>query len=106
MPYLQELVTLANLKLSTLLAVGACLQSVLFFILPRYVALLPALILLLKLGVETALITAGYLHNPYLPERARMNLVTAPIPNQDGMLSAKGADKGLVVFIIGATCNQ
>ena len=31
---------------------------------------------------------------------------TAPIPNDDGSISEKPADKGLVVFILGANSNQ
>ena len=30
----------------------------------------------------------------------------APIPNDDGSIPAKAADKGMVVFIVGANTNQ
>ena len=31
---------------------------------------------------------------------------TAPIPNDDGSIPDKPADKGLVVFLLGANANQ
>lgn len=95
----------SNFALTTWLALGASLQSVLFLLLPRHVALLPAFVLLLSRLITGALITKGYTKNPYLPEDY-MHKMTAPIPNEDGSELAKAGDKSLVVFIVGASINQ
>lgn len=89
----------------TWLAAGAFAQSLLFLALPRYVAFLPAMILLLLRLAKGVLITQGYLHNTYT-DGAFMHRSTAPIPNDDGSIPAKAADKGLVVFVLGANSNQ
>lgn len=68
-------------------------------------ALLPAVILLLLRLAKGVLITQGYIHNTYT-DGAFMHKGTAPIPNDDGSIPAKAADKGLVVFILGANTNQ
>lgn len=96
---------LANFSISTWLAAGACAQSILFLTLPRHVALLPAVILLLLRLAKGVLITQGYIHNTYT-DGAFMHKGTAPIPNDDGSIPAKAADKGLVVFILGANTNH
>ena len=91
--------------LQTWLAAGACAQSILFLTLPRRVALLPALILLLLRFAKGLLITRGFIHNTYT-DGAFLHKSTAPIPNEDGSIPTKAADKGLVVFIVGANTNQ
>ena len=96
----------ANFSISSYLAAGACLQSVLFLVLPTRVALLPALILLLVRLGNGFLVTKGYMHNPYMPHEDQMRKKTAPILDENGLLSEKGGDKGLLVFVIGASSNQ
>lgn len=96
---------LNNFSISTWLAAGACAQSILFLTLPRLVALLPAAILLFLRLAKGALITQGYIHNTYT-DGAFLHKSTAPIPNDDGSISEKPADKGLVVFILGANSNH
>jgi len=96
----------ASFSLSTWLAVGACLQSILFLLLPSRVALLPALILLLSRFIHGALITKGFMRNPYLPSSSNMRKVTAPIMNEDGLVFGDAINKGLVVFLVGAEANQ
>ena len=98
-------ILLANFSISSWLAVGACAQSILFLTLPRNVALLPAMLLLLLRLTKGALITQGYIHNTYA-DGAFLHKSTAPIPNDDGSIPAKAADKGLVVFILGMNTNQ
>ena len=73
--------------------------------LPRHVALLPAVILLLLRLAKGVLITQGYIRNTYT-DGAFLHKSTAPIPNDDGSIPTKAADKGLVVFILGANSNQ
>ena len=89
----------------TWLAAGACAQSILFLTIPRHVALLPALILLLLRFAKGFLITQGLIHNTYM-DGAFMHKSTAPILNDDGSIPSKAAHKGLVVFIVGANSNQ
>lgn len=62
------------------------------------------ILLLLRLA-KGALITLGYIHNTYT-DGAFLYKSTAPIPDEDGSIPAKAADKGLVVFIVGANTNQ
>ena len=94
-----------NFTLTTWLALGACLQSIFILLLPRRVALLPAAILLLAKVINGALITKGFTRNPYLPT-PYLKRMTAPIPEADGSPPEKNADKGVVVFIVGANYNQ
>lgn len=50
--------------------------------------------------------TKGYLRNSYLPSESHSRITTAPILNDDGSVPENGADKGLVVFIVGASISQ
>lgn len=95
-----------NFSTSTWLAMGACLQSVLFLALPTRVALLPALVLLLARFSTNLAIAGGVIRNPYLPSGAMMTKMTAPVLDEYGEVSEKGGDKGVVVFIIGASISQ
>ncbi len=63
------------------------------------------MILLLLRFVKGALITQGYIHNTYT-DRAFPHKSTAPIPNDDGSIPDKAADKGVVVFILGVNTNH
>jgi hypothetical protein len=94
-----------NFNLTTWLALGACVQSILVLLLPTRVALLPAAVLLLAKIVNGILITKGFTRNPSLatPYLKRM---TAPIPGSDGSPPETNSDKGVVVFIVGANYNQ
>ncbi|KAK4690657.1 ribonuclease P/MRP protein subunit POP1, partial [Lecanoromycetidae sp. Uapishka_2] len=96
----------ANFSLSTLLAAGACFQSILFTILPTRVALLPPLVLLLARFTSNLLIAKGYIANRYLPSASLMRKTTALILNEDGSFPEKEADKGVVVFVVGASFNH
>lgn len=96
---------LNNFTISTWLIVGATLQSVLCLTLPRNVALLPAVILLLSRLVNGALVTKGFLRNKYL-DGVYMGRWTASRLNDDGSVPEKSADKEMVVFVVGAHSNQ
>ena len=84
---------------------GAVLQSVLVLVFPIRVALLPAVVVLLLRSVNTALVHAGFVRNPYLAV-TKLGRWTAPILEQDGSVPEKGASKEVVVFIVGASSNQ
>lgn len=95
----------ANFAITTWLLMGATLQSVLVLVLPTRVALLPAVSLLLLHALNTALVQAGWVRNPYLAV-TRPGKWTAPILEQNGSVPEKGAGKEVVVFIVGASANQ
>lgn len=96
---------LNNFNLSTWLIAGATLQSILSFFLPRNVALLPAVILLISRLISGALTTKGFLRNKNL-DGAFMGRWTASMLNEDGSVPVKTADKEIVVFVVGARSNQ
>jgi len=93
-----------NFSLFTILATGACLQSLLSLALPFRYAFLPAFFLLLLPIANTALVSFGYKHNHY-EESIRVDKWTAQVPDKDGV-PKKAGDKGVVIFVIGASSNQ
>ena len=96
---------LNNFTISTWLLVGATLQCTLSYMLPRNVALLPAVVLLLSRLISGALVTKGFLRNSYL-DGAIMGRWTASRLNEDGSVPQKPADKEIVLFVVGARSNQ
>ena len=99
-------ILLTNFTLSTWLSIGACLQCLLFIVLPRYVALLPAFVILGSRAVKGAVITKGWAKNPYLPPDQLLRKLTAPIPNEDGTQLMKAGEREVVCFLVGANHNQ
>lgn len=96
---------LNNFNLSTWLIVGASLQSILSFLLPRNVALLPALVLLISRLIHGALVTKGLVRNTNV-DGAFMGRWTAAMLNEDGSAPEETAGKEMTVFVIGARSNQ
>lgn len=94
-----------NFSLTTWLLAGACLQSLLVLLLPTRVALLPAVILLTVRFVHGALITRGYIRNPYLDGTFRGRWMV-PTPGETESASEETSHKEMVVFIVGASSNQ
>lgn len=88
-----------DLRLSTWILLGACLQSLLVLLFPRFVALLPAFTVLVTRIIIGALKNEGLLSHTGF-DKVRLGRTTAQIPNQDGSFSATPADKDIVVFII------
>lgn len=99
-------VLLSNFTISTWLSMGACLQGLLFLVLPRYVALLPAFVLVASRSINAAIITQGWAKNPCLPPEELLRKVTAPIPNEDGSELVKAGEREVVCFLVGANHNQ
>ena len=88
-----------EMALSTWILWGACLQSLLVLILPFYVAVMPAILVLGTRLVYSTLQIQGLL--PYSgSERVNYGRMTAQIPNEDGSFPAAPSDKDVVVFII------
>ena len=88
-----------DMKLSTWILWGACLQSLLALFLPRYVALLPAVTMLATRILTGMLRNQGLLPNPGF-NNVKLGRLTAQIPNEDGSFSKTAAAKDIVVFII------
>ncbi|MCJ1388490.1 hypothetical protein MMC18_001337 [Xylographa bjoerkii] len=88
-----------DLRLTTWLLVGACLQSLLVLSLPRYVALLPAALVLGTRFLVTLLMTQGLIHNPgsYGVHQGRMTAIT---PLNNGSVSRNTSDHEIVLFIV------
>ena len=103
MPVLQTIRN--NFTLPTLLLTGACLQSLIYLILPFRYALLPAFLLLVGQVVNTILVSYNCTNNPYMKD-AKIGKHTAQIPNADGSISQKASDKNVVVFMIGAVSHR
>ena len=93
-----------SFTLPTILLTGACLQSALSLLLPFRYAFLPAFFLLLLRIANTALISFGYTRNTY-EDKIKTDKWTAQVPGKDGV-PEKASDKGVVVFVIGASSNQ
>lgn len=94
----------SNFSFSTLLLIGACLQSVLILTLPARYALGPAFFVLLLRFADTILITLQFKPNPYIqdviPGRA-----TALLPEQDGQITGPGQGK-VAILLLGAKSNH
>ena len=99
-------ILLTNYTISTWLTLGACLQCMLFLVLPRYVALLPAFVLLSSRVIYALIVTQGWAKNPILPPPELLRKVTAPIPNEDGSELVKAGEREVVCFLVGANHNQ
>ena len=94
-----------NFTLTTWLTVGACLQSLLFLIFPRHLALLPAFALFISKIGQGALITKGYTANPYLPHNT-MGKMTAPVVKEGEKGVDMPGEEEVVCFVVGANVNQ
>ncbi|MCJ1316077.1 hypothetical protein MMC15_001397 [Xylographa vitiligo] len=92
-------------ELSTLLLIGAGLQSLLVLFLPAYVAILPACLLLFYRAASTYLMTLGLIHNPRLDGVVKGKLwASYPDPNGDSI--EKAPKNSVVLFILGARSNH
>ena len=94
-----------NFPLTTWLLFGACLQSCLVLLLPRKVALLPAIAVLAIRMVTSLFRSKGLLSNPHA-DRVVFGRATAQTPNDDGTFSKGIADKEICVFILAGRSNQ
>ena len=88
-----------DMRLSTWILWGAVIQSLLVVALPRYVALLPAALMLGSRIVLSSLTNEGFL--PYNdPKPVVTGRTTAQIPNLDGTFPATASAKDICIFII------
>ncbi|MCJ1370258.1 hypothetical protein MMC20_001470 [Loxospora ochrophaea] len=96
---------LTNFSTTTLMLAGACAQSVLSSLLPRRLALLPAILILTTRLIKTLLISTRSIPNSY-ENRVVKGRFTAQIPNDDGTPAEKPSNKSMVVFVIGVSSNH
>lgn len=94
-----------DLRLSTWLLLGACLQSLLVLCLPTRIALLPAALILGARMVKVALMVGGLIRDT-TQEKVIKGRVTAQLPPESHSGMKKNVDEEIVVFIIGARSNQ
>ncbi|TAQ85125.1 hypothetical protein B7494_g6542 [Chlorociboria aeruginascens] len=94
----------ANFSLSTILLIGATLQTILILILPARYALTPAVFLLIARTLDTALITYGFKPNPYLKNMLPKK-TTAQVMSKDGTYAGPGKEK-IAVLLLGAKSNH
>ncbi|MCJ1285888.1 hypothetical protein MMC26_005230 [Xylographa opegraphella] len=92
-------------ELSTLLLIGAGLQSLLVLLLPAYVAILPACLLLLSRAASTYLSTLGLISNPRL-EGVSKGKIWAAYPDPKGDSTERAPKNNVVVFVLGARSNH
>jgi hypothetical protein len=93
-----------QLTLSSWLAIGACMNTLLCLAIGRLAILLPFLLLFFKIA-DCLLMTMGFKKN-YLMDGGILEKYSAQIPNADGTFGPKPANQQVVVFLIGARCNQ
>ena len=93
-----------DLRLTTWLLLGACLQSLLLSFLPIRLAVLLALLVLGGRILRTFLMLTGIIHDSTLEKTVR-GRHTSQFPVGEG-LSGKANDEEFVLFVIGARFNQ
>ncbi|KAJ9601947.1 hypothetical protein H2200_013506 [Cladophialophora chaetospira] len=94
-----------NFALSTWILVGAFLQSLVVFIIPRFYAVLPSVVILGARLAETLAITYGWRKNHYLDD-AILHRVSPQVPDEDGNFHEDSAREPVVVFMLGAKVNH
>ena len=92
------------MNLTTTLLIGACMQSCLLFLLPKFYGMAPAALILTAHLMNTVLITLGYKGNPYL-EDVIMKKTSAQVPDQNGNFGEAGGQK-IAVLLLGAKSNH
>ncbi|KAF2434346.1 hypothetical protein EJ08DRAFT_693879 [Tothia fuscella] len=93
-----------QLQLSSWLAIGACLNAILFLAIGRLAFTFPVLLITYRFG-DALLQAWGLKKTPYM-EGSIMQKYSAQLPNADGTFGPKPANQQIVVFLIGARCNH
>lgn len=94
----------SNFSFSTLLLVGACLQSLIAIFIHSKYAFLPAFFILLLRSTDALLITFKFKPNPYLAE-VQPGRVTAIVPNNDGEITGPSTER-VTILLLGAKSNH
>jgi hypothetical protein len=90
--------------LSSWLAVGACVNTLLFLAIGRLAFILPFVLLAARFG-DALLMVWGFKKNPYM-DGVLLSKFSAQLPNEDGTFGPKPANEQVVVFLIGAKTSQ
>ena len=93
----------SNAELSTLLSIGMLLQIMAFNLLPRLLAITPAIVFLIAKILYANPKTVA--DNWYL-RKSKPGRYSAHIPNEDGSMPEKPGSNGVVTFILGTQVNQ
>jgi hypothetical protein len=93
-----------QMTLSSWLATGACFNTLLFLAIGRLALFVPFLVIVFRIG-DAILQTYGFKKNP-LMDCGILSKYSAQMPNEDGTFGSKPANQQVVVFLIGARCNQ
>jgi hypothetical protein len=93
-----------ELRISTWLALGAIVNTLLFYTIGRISLALPIVLLAYRFG-DALLQTWGLKRNPYMDD-VILSKYSAQLPNPDGTFGPKPADDQVAVFHIGGRCNQ
>lgn len=92
-------------RLSTWLLTGAFIQFLLVLFLPKTIAILPTALILFQRVIIDVLRYQGLLRNPNA-DGVLYGGQTVRIPNDDGSISAKPSDKGVVILVLGFSSSQ
>lgn len=84
---------------------GALLQSIVVFIIPRFYAMLPSILLLIARLLETVAITWGWKRNHYLDD-AFLYRISPQIPDEDGNFHEESSAEKVVVFLLASKANH
>jgi hypothetical protein len=90
---------------SSLLAIGATLNFVLYLAIGRTAFILAPLLLTAR-TIDAILQAYGIRHNPYMDHVLKGPKMSAQYPSSDGSFSSKPANGQVVVFLIGARNNH
>lgn len=101
-PPLHKVFSPFDYTISTWLLLGATLQTLLFLALPKNVAALPPVALLLFRIIRGHLQAAGYLRNPVYEGVVR-GLKTAQYPNPDGTPATTPSAESIVILVLSAS---
>lgn len=94
-----------DFTVSTWLLVGAVVQGSFMALVPRNVALLPAVLFLLYRITKAYLTANGFLHNLVQDEIVH-GRQTWQIPSADGSVAKSGSRETIVVLVLGATITH
>ena len=94
-----------NFSLTTWLLLGALIQSLIVWVIPRFYAFLPVLLMLAIRSADSMAITFGFKRNHYLDE-AILHRTSPQIPDSDGNFNPTASSEKVVVFLLGAKANH
>lgn len=94
-----------ELSLSAWLAVGACVQAAVSFLLPARYSLLPLALTACILAGNLAAQYSGIVPNAYL-KKATLDRWSILFPEKDGSRPAKFGDKPIAMFLVGIRSNH